>query len=156
MRFLLLALTFFTVCLTVSAQNTPSEEIALDTLGKKVIVDFLIEGNKLTKERIILREVTLSLGDTLYWSNLRAGMEQTRRNVMNLGIFNFVEVEPIQINNSELIVLITVQERWYIYPVPILEIAQTNFNTWWETKELRWLNYGISVKHFNFRGRNEK
>lgn len=156
MRFLILALTFFTVCSSVRAQPTPTEEIALDTLGKKVVVDFLIEGNKLTKERIVLREVTLSLGDTLLWSNLKAGMEQSQQNVMNLGLFNFVEVEPIQINNTDLIILITVQERWYIYPVPILEIAQTNFNTWWESKQLRWLNYGMSVKHFNFRGRNEK
>jgi len=131
------------------------EEIELDTIGKKVISDFIIEGNKLTKERIILREVTLEKGDTLFWSNLVAGMEQSRNNVMNLRLFNFVEIEPIQIDNQNVIVLITVQERWYIYPVPILEIAQTNFNTWWETKELRWLNYGVSVSHNNFRGLNQ-
>ena len=53
------------------------------------------------------------------------------------------------------IVLVSVVERWYIYPVPILEIAQTNFNTWWETKEFRWLNYGLYLSHNNFRGRNE-
>jgi outer membrane protein assembly factor BamA len=131
------------------------EEIELDTLSKKVITDFIIEGNKQTKERIIMREVTLEKGDTLYWSNLRAGMEQSRNNIMNLRLFNFVEVEPIQVDNQSVIVLITVQERWYIYPVPIFEIAQTNFNTWWETKELRWLNYGLSVSHNNFRGLNQ-
>lgn len=150
---LLPLLVFFLFSLSSSAQLV--ESIVIDTLGQKVITDFIIEGNKKTKDRIILREVTLSVGDTLYWANLTAGMEQSENNVMNLGLFNFVEIEPIQVDNEKVIVLISVQERWYIYPVPIFEIAQTNFNTWWETKELRWLNYGMSVSHNNFRGLNQ-
>ncbi len=147
---LLPAFFFF---LNLSGQQV--EAIKLDTLGKKVVIDFIIEGNKKTKDRIIMREVTIELGDSLFWGNLQAGMDQSRNNIMNLRLFNFVEVEPIQIDNDHVIVLITVQERWYIYPVPIFEIAQTNFNTWWETKELRWLNYGLSVSHNNFRGLNQ-
>jgi outer membrane protein assembly factor BamA len=131
-------------------------QIPLDTLGKKVVTDVIIEGNKKTRERIILRELTISIGDSLFWSNLQAGMRQSENNIMNLGLFNFVEIEPIQVNNQEVILLIDVQERWYIYPSPILQIAQTNFNTWWETKELRWLNYGFRLDHNNFRGRNER
>jgi len=154
MRIFLAAL-LFTIASLANGQ-VEVENIQLDTLGKKVVSDIIIEGNKVTKARIILRESTLQLGDSLYWGNLKAGMIQTQRNVMNLELFNFVEVEPIQINNTEVIILISVQERWYIYPVPILEIAQTNFNTWWETKEIRWLNYGVSLKHFNFRGLNQK
>lgn len=130
--------------------------VELDTTGRKVVSDIVIEGNEKTKSRIILREMTFEKGDTLFWGNLKAGMKQSRNNVMNLGLFNFVEVKPIQTDNKHVIVLISVTERWYIYPVPILEIAQTNFNTWWQTKELRWLNYGIYVSHKNFRGRNEK
>lgn len=154
MRIALIVL-FSTVSFTVFSQEQV-DNLSLDTLGKKVVTDIVIEGNKVTKARIILRESTLQIGDSLYWGNLKAGMAQTRRNVMNLELFNFVQVQPIQINNTDVIVLITVQERWYIYPVPILEIAQTNFNTWWETKEIRWLNYGVSLKHFNFRGLNQK
>lgn len=149
-----LAFTFGFFCL-FSTHGQLVESIRLDTTGQKIITDFIIEGNKLTKERIILREVTLAVGDTLYWSNLKAGMEQSENNVMNLRLFNFVEIEPIQIDNKRIIVLITVQERWYIYPVPIFEIAQTNFNTWWETKEIRWTNYGVAVSHSNFRGLNQ-
>ena len=152
----LLWLTALLLCCTVITYGQQVSSVQLDTLGKKVITDILIEGNKVTKRRIILREVTLQLGDTLYWGNLKAGMAQSENNVMNLGLFNFVEIEPIQTDNESVILLISVQERWYIYPVPILEIAQTNFNTWWETKELRWLNYGVYVSHQNFRGRNEK
>jgi outer membrane protein assembly factor BamA len=52
------------------------EAIPLDTLGKKVVTDFIFEGNKLTQERIILREITFGVGDSLHWSNLKAGMAQ--------------------------------------------------------------------------------
>lgn len=155
-NFFLPFLTVIWVCCAVISHAQNVSAVHLDTLGKKVITDILIEGNKLTKSRIILREVTLQPGDSLYWGNLKAGMEQSQNNVMNLGLFNFVEIEPIQTDNEQIILLISLQERWYIYPVPILEIAQTNFNTWWETKELRWLNYGVYVSHQNFRGRNEK
>ncbi len=132
------------------------QSIPLDTLGRKVVTGFIFEGNKLTKERIIMREMTFSEGDTLYWSNLSAGMEQSQNNIMNTGLFNSVKLEPIQVSNEEVIVLISMQERWYLYPLPVLEIAQTNFNTWWQTKELRWLNYGAYITHNNVRGMNEK
>jgi outer membrane protein assembly factor BamA len=128
----------------------------VDTLGLKLIVDIAIEGNKLTKPQIILREVTFQPGDSLSWGELQAGILQSKSNITNLNLFNFTDIDLIQIGNDQVIVLITVQERWYIYPVPILEIAQTNFNTWWETKELRWLNYGLMVTHYNFRGLNQK
>jgi outer membrane protein assembly factor BamA len=149
---LLLSMALFAPAFFAQQSNT----FALDTTRKMVVVDFLIEGNKVTQERVILREVTFAVGDSLYFSNLRAGMEQSRNNIMNLRLFNFVEVEAVQIDHQQVLVLISVKERWYIYPVPILEIAQTNFNTWWETKELRWLNYGVAVSHNNFRGLNQR
>lgn len=139
-----------------SAQAQTVTSIRLDTLGKKVVTDIIIEGNAKTKKRVILREITFEPGDTLYWGSLKTAMAQSQNNVMNLGLFNFVEINTIQTDAQHLIVLVSVIERWYIYPVPILEIAQTNFNTWWETKELRWLNYGVYLSHHNFRGRNEK
>src|SRR5690554_1548032 len=103
------------MCWAVISHGQNVSGVHLDTLGKKVITDILIEGNKLTKSRIILREVTLQPGDSLYWGNLKAGMEQSQNNVMNLGLFNFVEIEPIQTDNEQIILLISLQERWYIY-----------------------------------------
>lgn len=148
-------LTFVFGCGYFVASAQQVSTIPLDTLSKKVVTDIIIDGNKKTRERILLREITFEPGDTLFWGNLRAAMEQSHDNLMNLGLFNFVEIKPLQIDNEHVIVLVSVTERWYIYPVPILEIAQTNFNTWWETKEIRWLNYGFYLSHNNVRGRNE-
>ena len=76
-------LTFALWCGYFVAFGQQVSTIPLDTLGKKVVTDILIEGNKKTKERIILREITIQPGDTLYWGNLKAGMEQSQNNVMN-------------------------------------------------------------------------
>lgn len=152
MRNLFCALLFFATC---PAGAFAQEALELDTTEAVTVVDILFEGNKLTKERILLREMTFQAGDKLLWSNLRAAMKQSSDNLMNLELFNFTEAQPIHVGEGQVLVLITVQERWYIYPVPIFEIAETNFNTWWENRELRWLNYGISVKHKNFRGLNQ-
>ncbi len=79
------------LCCTAFIYGQQVTSVQLDTLGKKVITDILIEGNKTTKKRIILREVTLQLGDTLYWGNLKAGMAQSENNIMNLESFQFCE-----------------------------------------------------------------
>ncbi len=148
------ALLFLCTC-SFGAVAQEGSSLVLDTTRAVIVTEILFDGNKLTKERILLREMSFKAGDKLYWSNLRAALEQSSNNLMNLELFNFVEAEPIPVGEGEVLVLFTLQERWYIYPVPIFEIAETNFNTWWENRELRWLNYGISVKHKNFRGLNQ-
>ncbi|MBA3899540.1 MAG: hypothetical protein H0X62_04890, partial [Bacteroidetes bacterium] len=52
-------------------------------------------------------------------------------------------------------VQIVLIERWYTWPVPIFEIAETNFNTWWLSKDFSRLNYGLFIDRENFRGRKE-
>jgi outer membrane protein assembly factor BamA len=132
------------------------QELRLDSSAVITVVDVLYDGNKRTRVQIIQRELTFGVGDKLYLSNLNAAMEQSQNNLMNLGLFNFIDIELLTVGDNEVMMLILVQERWYIYPAPIFQIAETNFNTWWENKELRWLNYGVSVRHDNFRGLNQR
>jgi len=155
MRLTILVCLLAGLPLGILAQNQVAQ-LNTDTIGQKVIADIVISGNDKTRERIILREMTIAVGDTLYWGNIKAALEQSRNNIMNLSLFNFVSAEPIQLGNNDILVLITVQERWYIYPLPILELAQQNFNTWLKDPDLRWLNYGVSVSHSNVLGLNQK
>src|SRR5690606_12568913 len=46
-------------------------------------------------------------------------------------------------------------ERWYIWPVPIINFADRNVNVWLETKDPSRLNYGLYLQDYNFRGRME-
>ena len=130
--------------------------IELDTTSLKTIAGVTIEGNEVTKRKIITRELTLAAGDTLAWSDMTASMEQSQKNLMNTGLFNFVEMERIQIDNSQVIIHIKVQERWYTFPFPIFELAETNFNVWWDKRDFSRTNYGLYLVRENFRGLNEK
>ncbi len=138
----------------LSAQK--KDKLEADTLGKVLVEDVVYDGNKRTVQRILERELTFAPGDSIYRIRLKDELEQSENNLMNLRLFNFVTLEALPIGDDRVLVLLTVQERWYIYPAPILQIAETNFNTWWENRELRWLNYGASINHDNFRGRNER
>lgn len=46
-------------------------------------------------------------------------------------------------------------ERWYLFPFPIFEIADRNFNTWLDHRDWRRVNYGGFIKWSNLRGRME-
>lgn len=147
---------FACICFAGGLKAQRVKSIQLDTLSAKRIEDVVIEGNQVTRRKIILRECTFAIGDTIRWSKLREKLERTRQNLLNTHLFNFVTVEPLQIDNYRVIVSITVQERWYTFPYPIFENAETNFNTWWEKKDFSRTNYGLYLVRDNFRGLNEK
>lgn len=119
------------------------------------IMGAVVSGNKTTKEHVILRELTVRQGDTLSTTGLYLQLERSRQNLQNLGLFNTVDVLPLWISATEVLVEVTVNERWYLWPSPILELADPNFNTWWRTRDPDRLNYGLYLNKYNFRGRNE-
>ncbi|MBM3404975.1 MAG: hypothetical protein FJY10_08820 [Bacteroidetes bacterium] len=116
-----------------------------------------ISGNKQTRDKIILREVKAKPGDTIYPQHLSAFIHQCQENIFNTSLFNFVAVTPVIADSSShfLDIEVTVIERWYIWPIPFFELSDRNFNTWWETKNLSRLSYGIDLEVSNVRGRNE-
>jgi outer membrane protein assembly factor BamA len=50
---------------------------------------------------------------------------------------------------------VVVNERWYLWPSLIFDLADPNFNTWWLTKDFDRVNYGAYLYRYNMRGRNE-
>lgn len=114
-----------------------------------------IMGNEITKERIILRELVIKEGDSLASAALYERLERSRQNLMNTGLFNTVTVMPLYLDQRSVIVEVTVNERWYIWPAIIFDLADPNFNTWWLTKDFDRVNYGLYLYKYNLRGRNE-
>lgn len=115
----------------------------------------LLEGNRITKERVVLRELTFHEGDTLTAGALYQQLGRSRDNLMNLGLFNTVDLLPNYLGPHEVFILITLNERWYWWPQPLVRLADPNFNTWWLTKDFRRINFGMEFFAFNMRGRNE-
>jgi len=124
-----------------------------------VVVDSIVlVGNNKTYPSVIFRELTLRKGDTLFRAELNQKIEQSRKNLLNLPLFNFVEVSTDQVQKPTegIIITFTFTERWYIWPYPILEVADRNFNAWWKTQNLSRINFGGYVLIENFRGRLER
>jgi len=114
-----------------------------------------IEGNRVTKENVILREIPFSVGDSVAAEGLKELKELGVKNLNNSSLFNFVDIKD-QINEEEVKLTVIVDERWYIWPGIVFSLAETNLNSWLENKDFDRVNYGLYVQHRNFRGRKEK
>lgn len=137
------------------AQDTlPPPASAYD--GPYVIAGIIIEGNRTTKERVIMRELLLQEGDSVRTSEqLYYLIERCRQNVYNMGLFNSVKIEPSYLSRSSVFLTITLTERWFYWPTPIFKYSDPNFNTWWLTRDFRRVFYGAFLYRYNMRGRNE-
>jgi len=121
-----------------------------------LVIDQIVpKGNKITRNKIILRELEFKTGDTLFSHQLITKINQSRQNLLNLGLFNFVEIIPQRHDFNKITVLIRVTERWYIWPIPILTFADRNFNAWWKNRDFTHTNFGLDIRNKNFRGRRE-
>ncbi|NNC81941.1 MAG: hypothetical protein HKN79_00045, partial [Flavobacteriales bacterium] len=128
--------------------------LAQDTL--LYIQGFVVEGNRKTKEWLITRECGFQVGDTLTSKRVDAVAREIQTNVVNLQLFASVDVLPVPLPDDQILFLITVTERWYLYPVPVIQLAEPNFNVWWKNRKDSRTNYGMKFRQYNFRGRNER
>lgn len=107
-----------------------------------IIVDSIeIRGNDITEEYIILREMTITAGDSI---NNKL-IEFNRERIYSLGLFNFVNLHVEQANDINVLV-VALEEGWYIWPIPFLNIRETDLSK---------STFGLNLLIRNFRGRNE-
>jgi len=150
---LVLCQLMFAFILPVNAQN--------DSFSPLVKVGSVyIAGNKKTHDNIVFRELQISSGDTIQSDEFAKLVNQSRLNLLNTSLFNFVTIDTVSENKSGEIRLVnitfTLLERWYIWPVPVLQITDRNFNAWWESRDFTRINYGIDLKWYNFTGRMDE
>jgi hypothetical protein len=130
------------------------------TQAQITVSTIVLSGNTKTQNDIILRELSFEENKSYSKDDLTKRIKESKANLVNLRLFNFVEINK---NENQNITQITVDviEKWYIWPYPLLEIYERNFNVWWkEFKENNYsdfsrLNYGVFFNWENFRGRNE-
>lgn len=131
------------------AQQVPGEQVfvRIDTI--------ILEGNRKTRSAFILRELEFSAGDTLALATMAETLERNRLRVMNTRLFSSssVSLETLEPGNR-LAVRFHLVETWYLYPVPVFELADRNFNVWWTefNRSLKRVNYGVSWTHINLSG----
>ena len=125
---------------------------------KVTIEKIYIDGNKITKKHIILRELEVHEGDTVDVNLLDEYIDKSLENLANLGIFNFQDIYIIRPDDTDKVRLfVQVTERWYVFPSPYAAVADRNLTAWYNRGKDRWrhLNYGFWLFWNNFRGRAE-
>lgn len=148
-------LILFILACAFSATGQQNVSLSKDQDSILHIQEIRITGNQKTKERILLRELPVKLGDSISVGKLDSVLERCKQQLVNLGLFNVVKVSHIPQSTGTTSLQISVIERWYTWPLPIFQIADRNFNQWWISKDLERINYGIELSQFNVRGRNE-
>ncbi|SFC16692.1 Surface antigen variable number repeat-containing protein [Flexibacter flexilis DSM 6793] len=138
----------------------PCGEVFAQTPTTWTVDSIRIEGNRRTKPYIILRELTgLFAGDTVRVDTALL-FRQNANQIYNTQLFLDARVRSVPTADSTTHrrnIIITVSERWYTFPFPIIELADRSFNEWWYNRgaDLRRINYGIRFTQNNCRGRKE-
>ncbi len=124
------------------SEAPPDSEAAVsDSLFVDTVI---IVGNEHTKDFVILREMTLHPGMLITPERL----EYDKSRIYSLGLFNSIGIKPVQSSSPHMAtLLVTVTERWYIFPYPILGLKDRDWSK---------IFFGLGFIHTNFRGRNEK
>ncbi len=129
-------------------------------MGLVYVDSISVEGNKKTKTEIILREIRLGVGDSLTVDNLPDELESNEKLIMNTGLFSSANIvfKNWQAESGKIHLHIIVQEAWYIYPIPVFELADRNFNVWWveQNRSLQRINFGIDFAHLNISGQMDR
>ena len=137
--------------------RTPINTVS-DSVGRFIHINrIFVLGNRITRDQIILRELTLRQGDIIYSLDLPGILEQDKKKLINTRLFNTVEIRPLELQPDHVDLLIDLNERWYTFPAPIFELSDRNFNEWWQNynHDFNRVNYGLRLYQFNMRGRNE-
>jgi outer membrane protein assembly factor BamA len=113
-----------------------------------------ILGAEKSKEALILRELNFSVGDSVAFDELEELMALNQRNVYNLLLFNDVSFIP-EVLNDRLYVIITLKERWYIFPYPRLKLEERNTYDFLKNPSFDRVSFGLGLNWRNVTGWNE-
>jgi len=165
---LVLVLGFLTTSflyVTHSAAAQDFDSLGLDTapsyLGDTsefIRIDrIFIVGNRKTKENIITRELNIYEGQWINKKEIGEILEWEKNKIFNTSLFLSVDFSTVKISKYEIDIIIKVSERWYTFPIPLVDIAARDFNDWWYNwdRDFSRLIFGLEYKQYNVRGRNE-
>lgn len=136
----------------------------IDSTQKVVVRSVLLKGNYRTRDRIILREMTIHVGDTIRLADLPDRLAWDQRNINNTTLFVTVDMGrqlTLPTDSSQLAQLdltITMKERWYFIAYPVFDLADRNFNEWWYDRghDLSRVIYGGRLSYRNVTGNNDR
>ncbi len=144
-NYLILSL-LFACCWRVDCQND----------DKVIIRSISIKGNDRTRNFVLNREMDIQPGDSVPLAEFQHTLLRNQNNLLNTGLFVSVSVSAPEWKRSDRIadIVVEVNETWYFFPIPVLRLADRNFNVWWEDfdRDLSRIIWGIKGHHYNLTG----
>lgn len=125
---------------------------------KYVLSDIHIQGNKRTHSSIILREIPIQARESHTWYEWEELGEMAERQLMNLNLFQHAEVriEKSHTKKNAVNLVVMLEEKWYLWPIPYFEFADRNFTQWQDFNfDPGRTNYGLYLFWYNVAGRNQ-
>lgn len=119
-----------------------------------------VTGNRHTKEYVVLSEMDLHPGDTINMENMQSRFEANRKLLQNTSIIldaTFI-VHQLDTVYKTAQLEVNVKEAWFLYPAPIFELADRNFNVWWveQKRSINRINIGLKGYHTNLTGNRDR
>lgn len=115
--------------LCVMMTEASAEEVA-------TLTEIRFVGNKVTQERVLLQEMVIRVGNPIDAERI----ERSRQAIMNLGLFKSVTATM----EEESVLVVTVVERFYILPLPLLDVRPEGD-----------YSYGAELRFDNLAGLNQ-
>ena len=124
----------------------------------KKISAIRLSGNKRTKDRVILREMSVAEGQLICTDSIESILHLNYQRLYNLNIFTNIVCTVQQEDSSSIVLSVAVKEQWFIIPQADLQLADRNINVWWneQNHDLRRINFGLYVQHKNVSGQLDK
>lgn len=144
---------FFSIAF-ISANLFASNTDSLEQNLKLTFEGYIFKGNKHTCNVVINRELAVKPGEKILLYELPVFLETIHNRLMNTSLFNDVQVKD-SIVGDLLFILCDLRERWFIYPLPVINQGGLNVGSLLSTKNFQMMNYGMRLVHYNFRGRRE-
>jgi outer membrane protein assembly factor BamA len=115
------------------------------------------EGLKKTKRTAVKQSMNIHEGDSISLEQLMPKLEENRRLIMNSRLFSDAELKVVKWDGNDVDLILKVHEAWYVYPIPIFELADRNFNVWWRDfdHDIDRVNLGLAVYWRNLAGYND-
>ena len=115
-------------------------------------------GNQVTKEKIIIRDMSIQEKDSIQTENLAEELNYNKQRILNLQLFSTVNYQVNIVEKDTIDIHFSVTELLYWIAKPLFSLADRNFNVWFKEQHLALnrTNYGGEITRKNFRGRNEE
>jgi outer membrane protein assembly factor BamA len=127
------------------------------------ISDIRISGNKKTKNFTILRELPFRKGDVIALDDLMRQIEVAKEHLENTSLFNyeyidyFPDTAAIGLSGCiPVIINISVEERWYIWPQVSLKLEDRNLSSWLKEHDWNRITIGWGARIYNVFGIRHK